>query len=313
MALSAIHPQDSCATPTLRGLFASLALAVAAGAMVFPAQAQAAETSAATRTVKSKPSLKQNPPGKDARPLNPESSGAALLNAVSAGNAPAVSRLLDQGVDPNLADGEALISAALRGDTAIAKILLEKGAKADARGGKALTLAALRGNMAMVELLLDNPWDKADPNGDNHWAISNAARNGFDDIVRKLVAAGADVNGHGGYALANAILGDQDKTAHILLDELKADPNAGNGLSLSMALEKGNKGLVSTLLAKGANSNMPVVDETIATIENARRKGGEDAKKFSAPAYDEVIAMVRKHQDETKPRQTIVRQTLNPL
>lgn len=293
MRHAAIHPQNSGVRRTLGGLFAAVAM-VAAGAVLAAAPAvQAAE---------------------EASLVAPDRDGEAMLEAVNANDAATVSKLLERGVDPDYKAGEALMNAVLRGNIDIARILLEKGANANICEGMALSLAALRGHEAIVDMLLDNPWSKADPKGSDYWAMGNAARNGFTGIVRKLVEAGADVNGRDGFALANAILGAQAETFNLLLDDLKADPNAGNGLALQMAIEGGHMEFVAKLLTLGAISAMPAVENAISTIEKGRKSGGDEAQKFMRPVYDDIIAMVRKHQDDTtKPKPQTAAMTLKPL
>lgn len=291
MRHAAIHPQNSGVRRTLCGLFAAVAM-VAAGAVL--AAAPAAQTA-------------------EAALVAPDRDGEAMLEAVNANDAATVRKLLGRGVDPDYKSGEALLNAALRGNMDIARILLEKGANANIRGGKALSLAALRGHEAMVDMLLDNPWSKADPKGGDYWAMGNAARNGFAGIVRKLVKAGADVNGRDGFALANAILGAQAETFNVLLDDLKADPNAGNGLALQMAIEGGHMEFVTKLLTLGAISDMPAVENAISAIENGRKSGGDEAQNFTRPVYDDIIAMVRKHQAAAKPKPQAARMAPNPV
>ena len=166
-----------------------------------------------------------------------------LHYAVHAGRADLVDLLLDYGADIDATgfsaddrigvDGYRPVTVALwdhplrqRNDYAIARHLLERGA------GYSLTIAAALGDAERVaELLRGDPAaaDEAEPSGKR--PLSAAAERGHAEIVRMLLAAGADPNlpegrlcPHG-YALwAAAHLGHRD-VAKLLL-EAGADPNA---------------------------------------------------------------------------------------
>ncbi|MEO8359259.1 MAG: ankyrin repeat domain-containing protein [Vicinamibacteria bacterium] len=140
-----------------------------------------------------------------------------LVFAVIKGDAASVKTLLDKGADPNYttpSGSKPLMIALSNGRTDAAMALLEGGALVGARdervGNTALHLAAQQGNLAIVQALLAR---KADPNartnksaavpakvnGDGPRPMAGeqtplmyAARRDHEDVMRALVAAGAD-------------------------------------------------------------------------------------------------------------------------
>jgi ankyrin repeat protein len=227
-----------------------------------------------------------------------------LLQASRTGDADVMGALLEAGADVHLAhpDGETpLMAAATTGRVEAVKILLEHGADPNAQDmfqqETALMRAVAEEHSEVVDLLLAA---KADPNrqaritsletrknadhpSGGFTALMWAARNGNEPIVRKLVAAGADVNlrnGDDATAMAIAIVNDRFDMAATLV-ELGADVNDG---SLYRAVEMrdattdwfardGSKlradhpndrtalDLIALLLDKGADPNKPYVGQ----------------------------------------------------
>ena len=157
--------------------------------------------------------------------------GQPLHVAAGLGHANAVTVFLDHGADPNTAAGPGgypLQAAAYGGHVETARILLERGADVNGKGGSYGTalIAACRGGHAEVtQLLLDNGADIEAESVNRGRALANAVANGNDatvqvllrkrpqlnygcefpplywaaqkgnlDLVKTLVAAGADVN-----------------------------------------------------------------------------------------------------------------------
>ena len=123
-----------------------------------------------------------------------------LVEAVRAGDGPAVRALLAGGIDVNAAQADgatALHWAAYLDDPVTVVLLLDAGAAAGVAndlGVTALYLACENGNAALVRALLAAGADAraALPSGET--ALMTAARTGSAEAVAALVAHGADVN-----------------------------------------------------------------------------------------------------------------------
>ena len=150
-----------------------------------------------------------------------------LVEAVRAGDRPAVRDLLADGVDVNAVqpDGAtALHWAAYRDDAETAGLLLAAGAAGAANdlGVTPLYLACENGNAALVRVLLAAGADAraALPSGET--ALMTAARTGSADAVAALVAHGAEVNAResleGQTALMWAVAQRHAEVAAVLID-----------------------------------------------------------------------------------------------
>jgi ankyrin len=155
------------------------------------------------------------PAGAGAVRPDPTAPDRRLVEAVKAGNRPAVLALLHQHVDVNIpeVDGTtALHWAARQGDVDLAERLLRAGASATAAnryGITALYLACVDGRAAMVELLLKGGADARFAGPEGETALMTAARSGHVEAVRVLLDHGALVNAreawHGQTALMWAV------------------------------------------------------------------------------------------------------------
>ena len=126
---------------------------------------------------------------------------------------------------------DALLAAAENGDVKMASKALKKGAEVDASvmssGDTALIVACKNGQEEIVELLLESGADamKTDKRG---WTpLFTAAGKGHAGIVRRLVAAGADVDAESGNStpLITAAIHGHTEVVAFLLEEGKADVN----------------------------------------------------------------------------------------
>ena len=151
-----------------------------------------------------------------------------LLKAVQAGKINDVSRLINEGADPNEPGYEGvtpLMAAAIGGYPSIAAVLLDHGAAlnaCDECDQTALAHAICQGNDDVTELLLNRG---ADPGAENWLAFSFAVRFGSVPLVSRLLDLGADPN----------VQDDDDPTP------------------LMEAVGRGNRELVQLLLDAGAD------------------------------------------------------------
>ena len=212
-----------------------------------------------------------------ADPNGPSSTGEPMVVRV-AKDPPLLKLLLEAGANPNAVrpnfDGAtSALHYAVNAppNSEAAKLLLEHGAKpnATARHGQhgvtPLMLAANGKDAALVQLLLDH---KADPNLRDvagNTALLNAVRGQAVDVVRALLAAGAnpDVtteNDYPGYpALMLAVTDAANREVAVALLAAKANVNAPdpNGKTpLHWAVEKKRTDLMELLLKAGADVNL---------------------------------------------------------
>lgn len=165
--------------------------------------------------------------------LSDQSTGQALYEAVSKGNASIVQKLLDYGANVNTRPTcakPALTRAIERNDWHIAQMILERG-RPDLEttapaGPTALYAAVSRGSEKIVELLLKNGADvTAKPSGGEPM-MYNAVSRGFNPIVRILLDTGSvKING----------------------------TPPGGSPAVYRAYEKGNMPMMDLLLARNAN------------------------------------------------------------
>ena len=128
--------------------------------------------------------------------------GITPLSLASAnGNAAMIERLLKAGVDPNTASPEgetALMAASGTGNVAAVKALLAQGAdvtaKESSKGQTALMWAAAEGHAAVAEVLIESGADIRARSKGKFTPLLFAVRRGAIDVVRVLLAAGADAN-----------------------------------------------------------------------------------------------------------------------
>jgi ankyrin repeat protein len=211
--------------------------------------------------------------------------GATLLmQAALHGDAEMLRALISKGADVNLTNPQgatALHWAA--GDPAKVKLLLEAGANANAKsnlGRTPLTIAAATpGNIESVRLLLKHGADPklVDQNGDG--PLGNAATSADVEMIRVLLAAGANLEERGARGLAQRGLSPLTRAAAVTCEpcvaELLAagaDPNAlseaprevkaglqsmGQMSALFMAVQFGSPKIAARLLTAGAKVDQP--------------------------------------------------------
>jgi ankyrin repeat protein len=174
--------------------------------------------------------------GADVKKEVPYEETSLLMLAIAAGKPPIIRYLLEEGVDPNAANQlkvTALMKAAANATNTVTALLLEFGADA-------------------------SPLDKADRNVLHHIGkLVNA------DIVKKLVAAGADPNQVDAFKrppLVNALMNYQAPDILTALLESGADPNVtgtrGEHVPLIMILNRRNLAVFELALKKKADPNL---------------------------------------------------------
>ncbi|MCC2672277.1 MAG: glucan synthase 1-related protein [Armatimonadetes bacterium] len=261
---------------------------------------------------------------------------------------PAVVRLLlEQGVDLHHRNGEKrtpLMIAAYYGDAKIIRALLSAGAAVNeaieypALTETALTLAASRGNADAVRVLLEAGADAirqgrdalwhvcrdrkkqnlqivqdlltagAEPNGDSYTVLIRAAKSGSPDMLRALVAGGADLSAATVFGTALHATVDENRADNAAtLLELGADPHYRcpdgcgeySGLSaLDYARKQKKKKVAAVLEAPGgapATAAVPAVEQTWKRLEKWLRKHAPAVQKsLGKPATEEAIQAVER-------------------
>ena len=181
---------------------------------------------------------------------------APLFDAVEAGDAGAVERLLADGVSVQTAeiDGTTALHWAAHHDRLhIAGLLLDAGAAVDATnryGVTPLALASVNGSTPMIARLLEARADPNLPNPEGETPLMTAARTGNAGAIETLLAHGADVDAveawRGQTALMWATAQNQLTAVEALLGA-GADPNARSGRGFTPVLFAAREGHVDVL------------------------------------------------------------------
>ena len=213
---------------------------------------------------------------------------SALVEASKNAHIDAVELLLKHGLDVNGSASRSngtiytpLSIAARYNHIEMAKLLLQNGAKLNLNGGfrheTALYHASAQGHIQFVQLLLEIG---ADINGEDSkrasWTppLAGAARYNQSEVVKLLLAKGADPNQDEGSPLVKASLFDHVKIVELLLAK-GADPNLKKGAALSYAARYGHVDIMQLLLEHGAKDNSEHVSLLSVASENGRVKAVE--------------------------------------
>jgi ankyrin repeat protein len=177
----------------------------------------------------------------------------ALLYAAYNGDAELVGKLLDADADPNVRNeyGSFPLSEAVQsGNVDVVRLLLEHGAEpnmTNLEGETALMVAARSGQLAAAELLLEHG---ADVDAKETWggqsALMWAAAQSQPEMIKLLIAAGANINEHGA-----ARLWDR----RIMNEPRPKDMNKGGFNPLLYAARQGCIECVKVLAEAGADLN----------------------------------------------------------
>lgn len=193
----------------------------------------------------------------------------SLQRAVEAGDLAAVRESLDSGADPDFSDygvPPPLVAAVAAGRVEIARLLLERGAAPDRPGAlegdlSPLATALANGDVAMQQLLLDAGADPAGPGTGGAPLLFDAVRLGDAAAVRRLVAAGADVDVRDADGAAwDGAVGAALRSARELAAKMDtqpprtADPEALTGITpLMLAARRDEPAVLEALLGSGAD------------------------------------------------------------
>ena len=231
-----------------------------------------------------------------------------LMYAALYGDAGSVRRLLGNGANPNIqndAGATALLWAV--DDEERTRLLLEGGADPNARSGEgrtALIIAAGRfGSSAVVKLLLDHGADPSAISSQGQSAASAAALAGDEEVLRILVARGADSKSRAG-ALPNAAQSRCAGCIGLLIDtadqralnrEMVNSALQGDAPTLRMVLDRGARpthrtpgdGVSALILAAGSESS------TVETIQMLLESGADINDKSANK--ETVLDMAKRH------------------
>jgi ankyrin repeat protein len=202
-----------------------------------------------------------------------------LVDAVKAGDQPAVRALLDQRVDVNAAeaDGATALHFAVDQDALpLVELLVRAGANVNAAsryGVTPLWLACVNGNAAVIETLLKAGADAntSMPEGDT--VLMTAARTGRIEAVKTLLGHGAAVNAKEGWHGQTALMwaaaeGYPDVVRALVASGADVHMRSNGGFTaLLFAAREGRIAAVQALVAAGANMNdaLPVRTRQSAT------------------------------------------------
>ena len=212
-------------------------------------------------------------------------SPGSLIDAVKAGNLPAVKKLLRQHKNPNDAEADgttALYWAIQRDDSDAVRALIAAGADINAKneyGITPLAWALTNGNADIARQLLRAGANAKVPVPEMGTALLAAAHIGDPDLVDALLKAGVNVNEAesktGQTALMWAAAEGHERAAKVLL-AAGADfrvRSAKGDTALFFAVRRGDIGVVDALLASGADVNERAEPEAIAGGKGGGLKG----------------------------------------
>jgi ankyrin repeat protein len=148
---------------------------------------------------------------------------------------------------------------ATRRGSSLTKLLVDDGADVSIASahGTALSLACELGHQWIVEFLLERGARPDDMGVLMYTPLTRASKQGHKDVVKLLIAAGADVSRPGDPSRANltplraAAEYDRTDVVETLIDA-GADLDAEDDAALSTALEHGHEHTVTLLEARGA-------------------------------------------------------------
>jgi uncharacterized protein len=203
----------------------------------------------------------------------------SLLQAVKAGNLPAVLNALQQRQEPNQTepDGTTPLHWAVQQDHLdIVKALISAGANVNTRnryGTAPLVLAATTGNVSVTKALLKAGADFRISVPETGNDLVTAARTGNPDVIKLLLTAGSDVNFaepvSGQTALMWAAAEGHPEAVNALIAGRAnvAAQSSDKKTALFFAVRRGDMSSVDSLLAAGADVNARIQPEKTPNCE----------------------------------------------
>ena len=187
----------------------------------------------------------------------------ALLKAIGAGQAPAVSYIITRGADVDVKDKEGLTpltTAVMNNRIDIIKILLDGQAnvdRSDDNGASALWHACSQGHEEIALELLDKGANIDSKDKDGRTPLMMAAKGGFLNLTKILLIKGAHtslLSADGGNALTMAAEAGFHDTARLLIDHGMSFPDVDeNSEKFLLALVLGRFDEIRAMLEQGKN------------------------------------------------------------
>ena len=227
--------------------------------------------------------------------LGATSRNPTLVEAVKSGDKADVQVLLEGQLDVNAPEknGTTALHWAAHGDNPeIVQLLIQAGANADVSndyGATPLSVACVNGNAAIVELLLKAGGD-SEARSSGETALMTAARTGSVDVVKVLLAHGADISAteaKSGQTILMAAVGESHPVVAQVLLEHGADVHVHSTVgftALAFAVRAGDLESVKLLLAAGAGAN-----ERLTVAQRSKLDG--DADRMDTPDGTTVLVL----------------------
>ena len=178
-----------------------------------------------------------------------------LHQAAINGNTSQIKLLLSQGVDINAKDENTKtpLHYAVEADKIeVVKLLVEAGADIEAEPWTPLYIAISNGYVVIAEYLIDHGANIHAPEGWTAW--QQAPYSNSVEMIKMLIAKGADVNRGPWTALHSAVDGGSTEIAELLIQSGASINVEENGMPLShLVLSMGEEDMVELFLLKGAD------------------------------------------------------------
>ena len=207
--------------------------------------------------------------------------------------------LVEDGGDANHRNehGETpLMIGARYGDVSILRMLLDAGARVNDssnRGNTPLTIAAGEAKADAVRALLEAGADIADQGYDALWSTTRDRKKANLQIVEMLLAAGTDPNGSGSTPLLRAVAhGSPEMVRALVAGGAEVNVASAWGSPLHTAVEESRPEMATVLLALGADPQLRGEGESagLTALEYARKRQKKkliavfEAERAPAPA-----------------------------